>query len=128
MGIIRIPTGTYFCQFTMQMNNMTASGSFVQIINVLRYHRYSEILFQLRQQFMSAIRLHFQQLFPSCIIEVNHQCRITLISFGSSYLLHRIFIPQTARITKRTDSTLGTHTGTRQYYQILHNRSSFCSF
>ena len=124
MRVIRVSAGADLCQLTMQVNDMAASCPFVQIIYILGDNRHIEILFQLRQQFMSAIRLHFQQLFPSFIIEVNHQCRITLVSFGSSYLLHRIFIPQTARIAKCTDSTLGTHARTCQYYQILHNRSS----
>ena len=109
----------------MQMNNVATSGAFMQIINILCHHRYMETFLQFRQQLMSTVRFHLQQLFPAFIIEINHQSRVPLITFRSSHLLHRIFIPQTARIPKCTDPTLGTHTGTRQNYQIFHYYSSF---
>ena len=125
MGIVRVSARTNLCQLTVQMNDVTASGTFVKVIYILRDNSHIETLLQFSQQLMSAIRFHFQQLLPSFIIEVDHQCRVSLVSLGCSHLLHRIFIPQTTRIAKGTDSTLGTHARTRQYYHILHNHSSF---
>ena len=125
VGIMRISAGTHFRQFAMQMNDVATPGTFVQVINILCHHRHMEVFLQFRQQFMSTVRFHLQQLFPALIIEINHQSRVTLITFRSGHLLHWISIPQTACIAKCTNPTLGTHTRTRQNYQILHYYSSF---
>ena len=95
----------------MQMNNMTATGPFVQVVNVLGHNCYLEIFLQFGQQFMPAIRFHFQQLLAAFIIEMGHQFGVACITFGSGYLFYRITIPQSSCITKGTDATLSAHSG-----------------
>ena len=98
----------------MQMNDVRTSRTLVQIVHILRNYRHIKVFLQLGKPCMSCIRFHIKQLFTAFVIEVNHQLRITYIPFGTGYLHHRIFIPQSACITKRTNATLGTHSSTGQ--------------
>ena len=109
------------------MDDVRASGTLMQIIHILRNHRHVEVLLQFGKSDVPRIRLYIEQLLAAFIIEVNNQLRVAYISLGTGNLHHRIFVPQSARITKRTDTTLGTHSGTGQNDQVLHTKSPFYS-
>lgn len=104
----------------MQVYHVRTAGTLVQIIYVLGDDRYIEIPLQVGNAQMPGIRHHIEQLLATFVIEINDQFRITCISLGSCHLLHRIFVPQSTRITECADTALGAHTGTRQYDQVLH--------
>ena len=119
--IVGVATGADLGQLAVQVDNVRAACAFVQVINVLRHYGDVEVFLQSRHSPMSLVGLHFEQLTAALVVEVDDQFGIARIAFGRGHLLHRITVPQPARIAERTDTTLGTHACTRQNNQILHN-------
>ena len=92
----RIDGTSGFHQFSMQMQNLAASGTFVQIVNILSHHIHIKPLFQFGNSVVSGVGFHFKKLFAALVVETKYQCRIAFPCFGRGYLGNVILFPQSS--------------------------------
>lgn len=118
--VVGVGRGAYLHQFTMQVNDVRRTGAFVKVVDILRHHRYVEMLFELGQQFVSPVGPRRYELFAQAVVKIGDQIRVGLPAFGGGYLFNGILFPKSAGIAKGAESAFGTHAGTCKYYEFLH--------
>ena len=61
LGVVRLETGSYFGQLTMQVNHLCTSGTLVQIVHILSDDRYMKTLLEFRYQLVKPNKGHAAQ-------------------------------------------------------------------
>ena len=77
----------------MEVDDVRGTGTFVQVVDILRHHRDVVILFQGRHQFVSAVGLHRGQLFATFVVEIDDEFRVADIALDGGYVLHSMLFP-----------------------------------
>ena len=90
-------------QFAVHVQDALRTGAFVQIIDILRYQEkvVAQNLFQLRENFVSRIRLVFGKRGSERAVEFLDAERIAPEAFGRSDRFDRFVFPESAVSAKR---------------------------
>ena len=90
----------------MHVNNALRSAPFVQVVNVLSYHRHrtTQLSLQARQGLMRGIGRCACALSPSHIVEIVNKRRISTKPFGRRYVLDPMTGPKTIFGPKRSQT------------------------
>ena len=110
-GVGCLATG-YFHQFAMQVEDISAAGTLMKVIHVLRDNLHIVETLQLSQQLMSKAWLCIKHLLAAQVVELGNKFRIPCPPLGRGNIFHFVLFPKTSAISEGTDTALGTHAGT----------------
>jgi hypothetical protein len=106
--------GPYLRKLAMQMDDVGATCSFMQVVYILRNDSNVKIPFHTGQKVMRGVGLHLSQIGPSLIIEFQHLGRSLLPSRYGCQLGQIFIVPETSSATERSDAALDTDAGSRE--------------
>ena len=93
----------------MQVDDLRGTGHLMEVVHVLRDNRHVVLLLQLSHQPVPLIGFHTPALLAEHIIEIGHECRISLPAFVGGHLCHGIVLPKTIGIAESLQSALHRH-------------------
>src|SRR5690606_25823096 len=102
-----------FKEFAMQVQNVSTSGTFVQVVYVLGNNGNIKVIFKFGNYGMCLIWDNLKKLLPAFVVKIEYQRRVFEPAFGRSHFHYIMTLPKAACITKRFYSAFGTNTGTR---------------
>ena len=115
----------------MQMYDMAAASTFMQIVYILSDYCHIMHFFQFCQYSMSMIGFNFKQISATSIIKIQNSLWIFFKTSYTCKLLSIILVPHTISIAKCWDSTIFTDASTSEYHKFLpyhsHTYSPFLS-
>lgn len=104
----------------MQMRYARRPCTFVQVIDILRYHFHPEITFQPGNGPVSRVRLLFEHLLPPLVVKPDHGRTVARQRLGRANILDTVSGPQTVGIAKCSQPTVGTYACPCKNYDFFH--------
>ena len=104
----------------MQMQDLAAAGSLVQVVDVLGDDVYAVASLQLGQREMRGIGLHLLQLATAGVVEIEDEPGIGVKAFGRSHIFHTVAFPQAARVAEGFQTAVGADAGSGQDHAGFH--------
>ena len=98
-------------QFAVQVNDVAAAGTFMQVIYILCHNRHGMFLFKLCHKLVPKARLRAKQFLTAHIIELRNEFRVASPAFRRRHILYVVLVPQSA---------FSAHTRSSQHY-YSHN-------
>ncbi len=103
----------------MQMQHVFASGTLMQVVDILSDYVGVIPLLKVDQTEMSGIRLGIYKFTATLIVEFMHKLGVAGKAVGTRHLHYGILVPKSATVAKSSNSTLGAHACTCRYNQFL---------
>lgn len=98
--IIGIRDGTDLHEFSVEVEHILGTGTFMKVIDILSDYIHVVILLKLDEGEMSGVGPGIDKLTASIVIETVYQCGIATESIGGSHLHDGIILPKSVGITK----------------------------
>ena len=76
------------------MYDVRTTGAFVKVVDVLRNDRNTEVFFQLSQNEVTVVGLHFVQLQSTLVVELGNKIRVALPSLRGCNVFNAVLLPQ----------------------------------
>ena len=91
----------------------------MQVVNILCNHHHIVILLQFRQKSVPLVGLSIRKLFAQPVVEICNEVGIVIPTLRRGNLLHGIFFPKSARISKGAETALRTHSRSGKDYYLF---------
>lgn len=93
----------------MHMQQASRTGTFVQVIHILRDDQKIAFPFciQMRQRPVRGVRLCLLNVLPPHIVKAQDQIRVAQKGFRCRHILHTMFFPQPATCPERINAAFG---------------------
>lgn len=98
--------------FSVQVDDVAAAGTLVQVVHILRDDRHPEVLLKAGNEPVRFIGDAVPEVLPHLIVEIKHQLRVAVPSLDGRDILHAMVVPQSASAAKSAEAAFGTDSGT----------------
>ena len=120
-----IALAAQLAQFAVQVCHAARTGTFVQVVDILRHNIHIVKALQLGYGVVRRIGLYVVEFAAAHVVELDHEGAVARQSLGCTYILYAIVRPQSVGIAEGGQAAVGTHPRTRKYHDLLHIRKCF---
>ena len=113
---VGIAAAAHFFEFTVEMEDMGASGALVEVVDVLGDDADVVVALEVGESVVAGVGRGLVELFAAGVVEIVHQAGVTLPGFGGAHVLDAVFLPEAVAVAEGADAALGAHARTCQYY------------